>query len=180
MEAIEKTAQFLDNLNDWIGRALSFGVLFMFVLVITEVGLRYLFNSPTVWTNELTQMIFGAYVILSGGYILRWNGHVNVDILYIRFSPRGRALLDVITFGLFAAFAVMMLVYGGYLAFDSMAIWEHSESAWNPPLWPAKLTIPLGALLLLLQGLVKLSHDLTTLLTGRKAGPEDTAEKETL
>ena len=80
MQTINAVLRCIDNLNDWIGKILSYAVFIMFVLVLSEVVRRYFFNSPTVWANELTQLVFGVYVILSGGYILRWGGHVNVDI----------------------------------------------------------------------------------------------------
>jgi len=170
----------VDNINDWVGKVLSLGVLFMFALVLTEVIRRYFFNSPTVWGNELTQLTFGVYVVVCGGYILRWGGHVNVDILYGRFSIKGRAIIDMITFSLFLMFCGMMLAYGGSLAWESLSTFEHSQSAWNPPLYPVKLMIPTGAFLLLLQGIAKLVRDILTLLTAEKITTPKTAERETL
>lgn len=157
----------VDSFNDRLGRVLSLGILLIFGLLVLEVALRYLFNSPTVWANELTQMIFGAYVVLSGGHLLWCGGHVNVDILYSRLSPRTKALVDVITSSVFFAFCLMLFYYGGSLALESLARWEHSQSPWNPPLYPAKLTIPLGALLVLFQGTAKLLRDILV-LAGRK------------
>jgi TRAP-type mannitol/chloroaromatic compound transport system permease small subunit len=170
----------IDEINKWVGKVLSFGVLFMFLMVLIEVIRRYFFNSPTVWGNELTQMIFGAYVVLCGGYILQLGGHVNVDILYSRFSTRGKAITDIITFSLFLMFCGMMLIYGGSLAWESLSRFEHSQSAWNPPLYPVKLMIPLGAFLLLLQGIAKLIRDISNLVTGRPLPTHQTGERETL
>ena len=170
----------IDTINDWVGKVLSFGVLVMFALVLIEVIRRYFFNSPTVWGNELTQLTFGVYVVLCGGYILRWGGHVNVDILYGRFSARGKAIVDIITFVLFLLFCGMMLAYGGSLAWESVARFEHSQSAWNPPLYPVKLMIPSGAFLLLLQGIAKLVRDTVTVVTGEKISVSETRERETL
>jgi TRAP-type mannitol/chloroaromatic compound transport system permease small subunit len=170
----------VDGINDWVGKVLSFGVLFMFGLVLIEVIRRYFFNSPTVWGNELTQLTFGVYVVLSGGYILRWGGHVNVDIFYGRLSVKGKAVADIITFVLFFLFCGMMLAYGGSLAWESLSRLEHSQSAWNPPLYPVKLMIPTGAFLLLLQGTAKLIRDIVTLATGEKITIPETGERETL
>ncbi|MGD8564298.1 MAG: TRAP transporter small permease subunit, partial [Desulfarculaceae bacterium] len=100
----------IDALNDWLGRWVSFCVIPIAALVLFEVVLRYVFNSPTVWANELTQMLFGAYVILSGAYIMRWGGHVNVDILYSRLSDKTRAVMDIATSFLFFLFVGMMAV----------------------------------------------------------------------
>jgi TRAP-type mannitol/chloroaromatic compound transport system permease small subunit len=170
----------VDTINDWIGRVLSFGVLLMFLLVLSEVIRRYFFNAPTVWGNELTQFMFGAYVILSGGHILRWGGHVNVDIIFGRFSPRTQATIDICTFVLFFLFCGMMVFYGGSLAWESISIWEHSNSAWSPPLYPVKIMIPIGAFLLLLQGFAKLIRDILALIYGTQFAPGEAGEKETL
>lgn len=180
MNTLNAILRAVDNINDWVGKVLSFGVLFMFALVLIEVIRRYFFNSPTVWGNELTQLTFGVYVVLCGGYILRWGGHVNVDILYGRFSARGKAIADIITFALFIMFCGMMLAYGGSLAWESLSRFEHSQSAWNPPLYPMKLMIPTGAFLLLLQGIAKLVRDIVTLFTAEKITIPETGERETL
>jgi len=89
-------------------------------------------------------------------------GHVNVDILYARLSPRTRAVVDVFTSFLFLVFVGALLYFGSALAWESMSFWEHSQSAWDPPIWPVKLAIPIGATLLLLQGMVKLLRDIMT------------------
>lgn len=180
MAGLHAILNLVDTINDWVGKVLSFGVLFMFVMVLIEVIRRYFFNSPTVWGNELTQLIFGVYVVLCGGYILRWGGHVNVDIFYSRFSAKNKAITDIITFALFLLFCGMMLVYGGSLAWESLARFEHSRSAWNPPLYPVKLMIPLGAFLLLLQGIAKLLRDIEAVITGGKITKRETRKTETL
>lgn len=180
MATIQAILKLVDDINDWIGKVLSFGVLAMFVLVMTEVIRRYFFNYPSVWGNELTQLIFGMYAVLSGGYILRWDGHVNVDLVYNRFPPKGKAILDIITFFLFLLFCGMLLVYGGSLAWEALVTLEHSQSAWNPPIYPFKLMIPLGAILLLLQGFAKLTRNILTLFSLTDGAEEEAVERETL
>ena len=159
MAFIKHFLQAIDAINNWVGTFLSYFLFAFFILLFIEVILRYFFNSPTVWANELAQMLFGAYAILGGGYILLTGGHVNVDIVYARFSLKTRALIDIFTCVLFFLFIGMLLVYGGSLAWDSLSRFEHSQSAWNPPLYPAKLMIPLAAVLLILQGISKLIRD---------------------
>ena len=180
MSIIKAFLKFIDTVNDRVGNLLSYLLFFFFVLLLMEVILRYFFNSPTVWANELAQMLFGAYAILAGGYILRTGGHVNVDILYSRLSRKQRAVLDIVTSSLFFLFCGMLLVYGGSLAWDSLARFEHSQSAWNPPLYPAKLMIPLAALLLMLQGLAKLIRDILILCNIDTGVTVETQKGETL
>jgi len=180
MSILKAFLKLIDAVNDRVGNLLSYFLFFFFVLLLMEVILRYFFNSPTVWANELAQMLFGAYAILAGGYILRTGGHVNVDILYSRLSRKQRAVLDIVTSSLFFLFCGMLLVYGGSLAWDSLARFEHSQSAWNPPLYPAKLMIPLAALLLMLQGLAKLIRDIFILCNIDTGVTVETQKGETL
>lgn len=149
--------------NDWLGRWASYLVLLMFVLLLLEVFLRYLFNAPTVWTNEFTQMLFGVYALLSGGHLMAHKGHVNVDILHSKLPPRWRAGVDIFTSVLFFIFLAALLYFGSSMAYESIERLETSQSAWNPPIWPVKAAIPIGTALLLLQGLAKLINDILIL-----------------
>lgn len=160
MRAMLRIMRGITRINDWLGRGVALLLLVIFALLIAEVFFRYVAGAPKVWTSELTQMLFGIYAVLSGGYIMAHAGHVNVDILYTRMPARARATVDIFTSLLFFLFVGALLWFGSSLAYESMSFWERSQSAWNPPLWPAKLAIPIGATLLLLQGLVKLVQDI--------------------
>jgi TRAP-type mannitol/chloroaromatic compound transport system permease small subunit len=160
MGAVYSFMRGVTRLNELIGRWAAHLIFAIFLLLIAEVFLRYSFRSPTVWTNELAQLLFGAYAVLSGGYILARNGHVNVDIIYGAFPRRTRALTDVLTSILFFAFAIVLLWQGWLFAYEAIAKLESSQSAWNPSIWMFKAMIPVGAGLLLLQGIVKLIQDI--------------------
>lgn len=170
----------IDAINNTIGKILSYFLFLFFGLLLMEVFLRYFFNSPTVWANELSQMLFGAYAVLGGGYILLTGGHVNVDIIYSRLGKKKQAALDIVSSVLFFLFCGMLLIYGGSLAWDSLSRFEHSQSAWNPPLYPAKLAIPLAAALLILQGLAKLIRNILILLDKDDAQTPEPQKGETL
>lgn len=170
----------IDAINLTIGKILSYFLFLFFGLLLMEVFLRYFFNSPTVWANELSQMLFGAYAVIGGGYILLTGGHVNVDIIYSRLGKKKRAALDIVSSVLFFLFCGMLLIYGGSLAWDSLSRFEHSQSAWNPPLYPAKLAIPLAAALLILQGLAKLIRNILILLDKDDAQTPGPQKGETL
>ncbi len=180
MKVLNYFLHLIDRINEQVGKILSYFMLLIFGLLMMEVIRRYLFNAPTVWASELTQMLFGAYVILCGGYILASGGHVNVDILYSRLSRRKQAILDIITAVLFFMFSLMMVVYGGSLAWESLSTFERSQSAWNPPIYPVKLMIPLGAGLLLLQGVAKLIRNILILVKGEDDRAAVSQDKEQL
>ena len=173
MRAITAFMNGVTKLNDVVGRTVAYLILPIFAFLMLEVFLRYMFNSPTVWTNELTQMLFGAYAVLSGGYILAHRGHVNVDLLHSQFGPRVRAVIDIVGSVIFFIFILALLYFGYDMAQESVRSWETSYSAWNPPIWPIKVAIPVGATLLLLQGIVKLLQDIAIALNLDYYKPEE-------
>ena len=162
--------QAIDRMNELIGKAVSFLILVLVGVIVYEIIVRYFFNSPTIWAHEISQMVYGAYVILLGGYLQQRNGHVNVDILYQHFNPRGKAMVNLFTWLLFFAFCGVILVKGWEMAWDSFLYRETEPTAFAPPVYPLKMLIPLGALLLLLQGLVKYIGDLKVAITGKEEG----------
>ena len=89
---------------------------------------------------------------------------MNVDIIYGRFSPKRKALIDIATWPLFAIFVGVLLWQGYDIASEAIADLERSNSVWKAPLWPTKSLIPVAAILLLLQGVVRLWADVRTLM----------------
>ena len=157
-------ARFITRLNRIIGYWVSFCVLIIFALLLADVVMRYLVGQPAIWTAELATLIFGAYAIIGGGYLLTERGHVNVDIIYGQFSPKRKALVDIITWPLFLIFVGVLLWQGYDIASEAIADMERSNSVWKAPLWPTKSLIPVAATLLLLQGFVRLWGDIRTLM----------------
>ena len=86
---------------------------------------------------------------------------MRVDVFYSKFSPRGKAIADIVTSVFFFIFIVTMLVTGWRFALDAInqrrAV---SFTEWGIQYWPVKLAMPIGAALLLLQGLSKLIKDI--------------------
>jgi TRAP-type mannitol/chloroaromatic compound transport system permease small subunit len=168
---MKKFLKFIDRMNELIGKAISFLILILVGVIVYEIFVRYVLNSPTIWAHEISQMVYGAYVILLGGYLQHRKGHVNVDILYLRFKPRTRAMIDLFTWLLFFAFCGVILLKGGEMAWDSFMYRETDSTVFAPPIYPLKMLIPLGALLLLLQGLVKYIGDIKVAITGKEDAP---------
>lgn len=157
-------ARTITAINRWIGKINAWVVIPLFLLLICDVVMRYFAGRPLIWTSELAQLVFGVYGIMAGGYLLAERGHVNVDIFYGKFSRRRQALVDVSTCFLFFLFVGILLWQGWSLAADSVSSWEKSNSAWKPYIWPAKIMIPVAAVLLLLQGVIRVVADVRVLM----------------
>jgi TRAP-type mannitol/chloroaromatic compound transport system permease small subunit len=157
-------ARAVTRLNRWIGAAVAWLILVVFVLLIVDVAMRYAVGRPSIWTSELAQLVFGFYAVIGGGYLLAERGHVNVDIFYGRFSRRRKAAVDVATSVLFFLFVAVLIYQSSSMAYESVEKLETSQSIWHPQIWPVKVAIPLAGVLILLQGLVRLWSDIRVLM----------------
>ncbi|MEW5913466.1 MAG: TRAP transporter small permease subunit [Thermodesulfobacteriota bacterium] len=164
--ALDRFFHRLDRFNHWTGRAVSFLAVVMMLTIMYEVIARYFFNAPTLWATELNIYLLCAYVLLAGGATHLTDGHVRVDIFWSTLSPRGRALADIVTSLLFFAFCVALVWKGSEMVIRSIADKSTSAEAMAWPLFPSQLTVPLGGLLLGLQGVAKLRRDIATLRRG--------------
>lgn len=174
MNVIKGILSTIDNISIRTGQLFSFWIIFLFGIMTLEVVRRYLFNAPIMGIQDLTCAYFGAYYMMCGAYTLQARGHVSVDVAYVLAPPRGRAMLDLITFPFFALFAAAIIYTGwqfGMLAtyIDPMG-WnlEVDQSHLRLPLYPPKWTIFIGGVLVLFQGLAKFTRDLNHVVTGKE------------
>jgi TRAP-type mannitol/chloroaromatic compound transport system permease small subunit len=166
---MKRVLSIIDSVSEWSGRLISIFIFFLAFLLLYDVIMRFAFNAPTIWCHELALHIFGAYVVLAGPYVLLHHEHVKIDIVYNRFSPRGRAMIDSVTYLLFFMYIGLLLWHGFHIAARSVALNQTvSPSPWASPLWPVKLTIPLAAFLMLIQGLAHYIRTLTLVFTGKE------------
>jgi TRAP-type mannitol/chloroaromatic compound transport system permease small subunit len=171
METLKRVLSLIDSINEWVGKTFSYLVLVLALIVGYEIIMRYGFNRPTIWVNEMSAMLFGSFMIVGGAFTARYNGHVGMDILYNRLSTKWRALLDVISFFLLFLPLLGVLVWkGGASAWKSLMMLEHDSTQWGPPLYPIRIMLPFGALLFLLQATAKMVRDFMVLFGGDKEG----------
>ncbi len=104
--------------------------------------------------------MFGMQYLLAGGYTLREGSHVRVDVIYTHLSERSKAIMDLITSVFFFIFVITLLVTGWIFFHDSFAIKEVSFTEWGIQYYPVKFALPLGAALILLQGIAILLKDI--------------------
>ncbi|GGC63398.1 TRAP transporter small permease subunit [Chelatococcus reniformis] len=156
----------IELLNTRVGEFVAYWAVISVFVYYYEVMARYVFNSPTNWVHESMFLMFGMQYMLAGAYAYREDQHVRVDVFYARFSPRGKAMADIVTSVFFFIFAGVMFWTSWRFALDSIGNNEHSFTEWGIQYWPIKLTMPLGAALLFLQGVAKLAKDIALLARG--------------
>lgn len=157
-------SRLVSRLNGLTGEFVAYWSVIAVMVYYYEVIARYVFNSPTNWAHESMFLMFGMQYLLAGGYVLREGAHVRVDVIYNYFSNRGKAIVDLFTSIFFFIFVLTLLVTGWTFFHDSYAVGEVSFTEWAIQYWPIKFALPLGAMLLLLQGIAQLLKDIKVVI----------------
>ena len=165
---LSKSLRFIDILSEWSGKVVSVLIYGTLLTLVYEVFARYVFNAPTNWAHETSAFFFGAYFMLGAAYCLYREGMISVDIIFRRLPKRTQAILNVITFIFFLGVCFILIWYGGIAAADSWRAEEHSNSVWRPPVYHIRTAIPVGAFLLVLQGIAKFIRDASIAFSGKE------------
>jgi TRAP-type C4-dicarboxylate transport system permease small subunit len=89
-------------------------VLLTIMLIITfvQVIVRYCFNAPFSWAEEITLMLLVNFGYLCMSLDILSDSHVAIYFLYTKFPPMGRKILDLLRHGLLTFFFINMIRYG--------------------------------------------------------------------
>jgi TRAP-type mannitol/chloroaromatic compound transport system permease small subunit len=168
----------IDRFSEWTGAAVAWLTVPLVVAVAWEVVARYVFAAPTLWSFDVTYMLYGASFMLGAAYALRIGAHIRTDFFWERWSPRTRGVIDAIAYVAFFFPGIALFLWVGWNeAWYAYEIGETSEQTpWRPLLWPLKATIPLAAALLLLQGVSQLAKSLYAAWSGSEVEPREKVE----
>jgi TRAP-type mannitol/chloroaromatic compound transport system permease small subunit len=151
---LRRLARRIDTWQDAFGRALAWLVLLMVLVVFGDVVMRYAINRTYVWTQELEWYLFAITYLLGGGYVMLWDEHIRVDIMYSRLSPRARAWSDFILLFVFFYPSCFMIMYSTWPFFrNALSVWESSPDPGGiPARWALKAVIIIAFALMAIQG----------------------------
>lgn len=122
-----------------VARLFAVGILVAMAVLVMEVFLRYVFNSPTIWAHETTTFLSAVTFIFGGLYCVARNSHIRVVLVYDLVNPRLRRILDILISiaclcaSLFFAWASWLMVKKALFRPDGNFFLESSGSAWNSP-----------------------------------------------
>jgi TRAP-type mannitol/chloroaromatic compound transport system permease small subunit len=144
-------------MNERVGRAVYWLILVAVLVSAGNAVVRYAFNrSSNAWL-EIQWYLFSAVFLFCAGYTLLHNQHVRIDVIAGRLSKRAQAWIDLfgtLLFLLPMAITIMWLSWPVFI--DAYRSNEISTNAGGLTVWPARLMVPVGFLLLVLQGLAEL------------------------
>jgi TRAP-type mannitol/chloroaromatic compound transport system permease small subunit len=142
----------IDAFTDLVGRIAAWTVFVLVLVMATNVLARYAFSTGTVWAQELEWHLMAPIALFGSAYALRHGEHVRVDVLYSGFSPRGKAVADLVG----ASLCLLVCVLVVWLALPYVAqSFNNNEGSANPGgipyRWALKALIPAGFALVAVQ-----------------------------
>jgi TRAP-type mannitol/chloroaromatic compound transport system permease small subunit len=169
----------IDAVNRVVGSVAMYLLLVMLAILTYSVVSSNLFSSPAIWVMEMAQFTMAAYYLLGAGYSLQQGAHVRMDFLYERWSPKRRAMMDVMTI-FFVIFYLGVLIYGGIQSSSyALEYGQRNHTVWGPYMAPIKIIMTTGMVLMLLQSVAELFKDLATLCNmDLRAGSTHTKTEE--
>ncbi|HIJ35790.1 MAG TPA: TRAP transporter small permease subunit [Deltaproteobacteria bacterium] len=159
----------LDTISEWTGRIFVWLIIPLTAVVVFEVISTKFFDRPHVWAPEITDYIYGPYFMLVAAYTLLYKGHVCIDIISQKFSPRVRGILDCFTYLVFFFPFCIIMLHQGYIYTEmSWLMHETSPTAELSIVPQIKAVIPITFALLLIQGLSNLIKAFLQAVKGRE------------
>ena len=153
--AAKKAIRWIDTMNDWVGKLVCLMVVPIIFAMVYEVVARKLFIAPTLWSYDISRMLYGMSFMLGAGYALMRGLHIRADFLYRGLSQQNQGRIDLILYIVLFMPAMGFLLYAGYgFALKSIIQGERAgDSTWAPIVWPVKTALALGVMFLLIQGI---------------------------
>jgi TRAP-type mannitol/chloroaromatic compound transport system permease small subunit len=147
-------SRLIDRVNERIAGAVRWALLAAVVICAANALMRYTLNySSNAWL-EIQWYLYAAIFMLASAYTLKRDEHVRIDVIAGRFSKRTQVWIDLFGFVFFLLPACLLILwYGIPFAAISLQSQEMSSNAGGLIVWPAKLLVPAGFLLLVLQGI---------------------------
>ena len=125
-------------------------------IVSYEVIMRYLFNSPTIWVNEVSRFlqIWATYLALT--YSFHKQDFIRITVIYDRLNENGKKILDFISFIFILIFSSFVVYYGWLIAYDSLKVGRTSSTILDVPSFLTELAIPLCFAFLVLRVILEI------------------------
>ena len=147
---------YYDKLVKYSGYLASALFIAIGFIVSYEVIMRYLFNSPTIWVNEVSRFlqIWATYLALT--YSFHKNDFIRITVIYDRLNDKGKKILDFISFIFILIFSSFVVYYGWLIAYDSLKVGRTSSTILDVPSFLTELAIPLCFAFLVLRVILEI------------------------
>jgi len=160
---IKKFSDSMIKLSAYIG-ALALAI--MSIAITYEVIFRYFFNSPTIWSSEVSRYC-SVYILFMGlSYTLREKAHINIEIVTKYIPTKPRIFIKILTDCIGMALALLIIIEGWKMFYEAYDLSLKSMEVIRTPLAIPYFCIPWGGFWLAVQYMIQLSSNFQSLIRG--------------
>jgi TRAP-type mannitol/chloroaromatic compound transport system permease small subunit len=158
----------IDIIGNLIGKITSFFMVVIIGYMVASAIIRYFWHGTIPYLTAIPN-IFLVYICLGAAYAYNQRAFVVVDVLYRQFPRRVKAALDIITSVLFFVFMLTLLQVSSYFALPELAKFNFTLSILiAPERWPTIIIFPIGPILMMIAGSVRLLRNIIILVSGKE------------
>ena len=170
MKVLKPIFDLIDKVGTWLGKGVAWLLVVLIAALTYDVFMRYVFSKPTVWAFDMAYMIGGSIMLLGMAWVTVRREQVRVDIIYTRYSPRVKKIVDAgLNIILFFPLYVMLIQRAIPRAIYSFTNHEFSEVGfWRPIMWPYRWMMLVALIMWVLAALVWVIKDLHEVRKGEK------------
>ena len=159
-KAVKAYVRVVEAVNRRIGRLMMYMIFVMMGVMLFSAISKEAAGVSYIWTVEILQFSLAAYYLVGGAYSMQLDSHVRMDLVYGRWSPRGKAIADAITVAMLLFYLVWLFIGGLSSTQYALEYGQKNYSSWAPPLAPIKIIMCIGILMMLLQTIALFFKDL--------------------
>lgn len=150
----------IDRCSEWLGYLAAWMYFLVGMMIAYEVLARYLFNAPTIWAQELSQLLFLWATFLGVSRALKRDQHIRINALESIMSDSTTYWLRLVTLVFISLLCILVVSYGISIFWDSFVRGRSTGTMLNIPNWWSEAVIPTGFGILFLQSLVEIARQI--------------------
>src|SRR5256885_396213 len=145
--------------EQWLGHLIEAPAAVLVVgevlVLLAGVVMRFIFNSPIPWADELASILFLWLANLGAVVALRRGTHMRTTALVSRWNPRAQAWAEALAI---AAPCLMLVILIGPMAEYARDEWVVQTPALSWPNTVRAAAVPVGSALMIAIGLLRLAR----------------------
>jgi TRAP-type C4-dicarboxylate transport system permease small subunit len=146
----------VDSLSEFSGKLCAWGLVAIGFFITFEVVMRYVFNAPTIWVDEVSRIVQVWVVYLGTAYVFKHGEMITIDVAFRNPGTLGRRITETLAIAVLLLFMGVTVFYGFPLWLKATLAGHTTDTYLAPPKWLTHAPVWVGGVLLMLQGVVQL------------------------
>lgn len=151
MKLLRKVTNIFDGTINLLALLAAVILILVMLVVLYEIAMRYFLNRPTIWVQEYSEFSLLFITFLGTTWLLRREGHVRMDMVLSRLTPRTQIVVNIITSILCAIVFLVVTGYGVEATWEAFIAGARRSSLLRTPTFTVLFIIPIGSSLLFIQ-----------------------------